>query len=153
MVNVTCKCITIYWVWWHNLYLFWCSRLKKLKPIIVDPGLYLSEGTEMFYATQKRELPSAYHLFTGVFGSPCNVFGKLFVSYLYLIIESGPSDQSNIASHVLHKLCFGAWLKSLYLMHECKNLNRVISWYQIYNNFEIYMKIESWLLKFEKEMG
>jgi len=49
-----------------------------LKPIIVDPGLYLSEGTEMFYATQKRELPSAYRMFTGVFGSPYIVSNKRF---------------------------------------------------------------------------
>lgn len=40
-------------------------RSKKFKPIIVDPGLYLSEGTEMFFATQKREYPKAFRLFTG----------------------------------------------------------------------------------------
>ncbi|CAK9164595.1 unnamed protein product [Ilex paraguariensis] len=37
---------------------------RRLKPIIVDPGLYLAEKNEMFYATQKRELPDAYSMLT-----------------------------------------------------------------------------------------
>jgi hypothetical protein len=41
-------------------------RSRRLKPIIVDPGLYLSEKTGMFYASQKRDLPNAFRLFTGV---------------------------------------------------------------------------------------
>lgn len=36
-----------------------------MKPIIVDPGLYLAEKTGMFYATQKRDFPNAYQLFSG----------------------------------------------------------------------------------------
>lgn len=45
----------------------WCYRAKQLKPIIVDPGLYLSERTEMFYASQKRDLPNAFRVFSGIF--------------------------------------------------------------------------------------
>ncbi|KAJ7979713.1 Beta-glucuronosyltransferase GlcAT14A [Quillaja saponaria] len=48
----------------HSSYIGW-KQLRRLKPIIVDPGLYLSERTEMFYATQKRDLPNAHRLFTG----------------------------------------------------------------------------------------
>lgn len=45
-----------------------CSyRSKRLKPVIVDPGLYLSEKNVMFHASQKRVLPNAYRLFTGSF--------------------------------------------------------------------------------------
>jgi hypothetical protein len=80
---------------------FWCSRSKKLKPIIVDPGLYLSEGTEMFYATQKRDLPSAYRMFTGVFGSPYNVSNRLFVSHFYFIIDTVIWLDSSIAIHMV----------------------------------------------------
>lgn len=36
-----------------------------MKPIVVDPGLYLAEEDEVFFATQKRELPDAYQLFSG----------------------------------------------------------------------------------------
>nr|DAD36946.1 TPA_asm: hypothetical protein HUJ06_007587 [Nelumbo nucifera] len=38
---------------------------RRMKPIIVDPGLYLSAKSDIFYVTQKRELPQAYRLFTG----------------------------------------------------------------------------------------
>ncbi|KAH7573106.1 hypothetical protein JRO89_XS03G0070000 [Xanthoceras sorbifolium] len=48
----------------HTSYIGW-RESKKLKPIIVDPGLYLSEKNPMFYTSQKRELPSAFRLFTG----------------------------------------------------------------------------------------
>lgn len=48
-------------------------RAKRLKPVIVDPGLYRSEPNVMFYAAQKRVLPNAYRLFTGFFCFPCLV--------------------------------------------------------------------------------
>ena len=41
------------------------SRARQIRPIIVDPGLYLSSRNDIFYATQKRDLPNAYKLFTG----------------------------------------------------------------------------------------
>ena len=34
--------------------------------MIVDPGLYLVEKTDMFFASQKRELPKAFKLFSGI---------------------------------------------------------------------------------------
>lgn len=40
-------------------------RSRRLKPVIVDPGLYLVEKTDMFFASQKRELPKAFKLFSG----------------------------------------------------------------------------------------
>lgn len=48
----------------HTSYIGW-RESRRLKPIVVDPGLYLSEINPMFYATQKRELPDAYQLFSG----------------------------------------------------------------------------------------
>ena len=41
------------------------SRERQIRPIIVDPGLCLSSRNDIFYATQKRDLPNAYKLFTG----------------------------------------------------------------------------------------
>lgn len=52
------------WIACAYCYFGFC-RSKKLKPIVVDPGLYLAEESEVYYATQKRELPDAYRLFTG----------------------------------------------------------------------------------------
>ncbi|KAK1379684.1 beta-glucuronosyltransferase GlcAT14A [Heracleum sosnowskyi] len=48
----------------HTSYIGW-RESRRLKPIVVDPGLYLSQKHAISYASQKRELPSAYRLFTG----------------------------------------------------------------------------------------
>ncbi|KAK9140746.1 hypothetical protein Scep_010427 [Stephania cephalantha] len=48
----------------HSSYIGW-RESRRLKPIVVDPGLYLSENSDVFYGTQKRLLPSAFRLFTG----------------------------------------------------------------------------------------
>ncbi|CAI8601933.1 unnamed protein product [Vicia faba] len=92
----------------HSSYIGW-KELRKLKPIIVDPGLYLSEGTEMFYATQKRELPSAYHLFTG---SSFSILSRNFMEFciwgvdnlpriLLMYFSNTPSSLSNYFPTVL----------------------------------------------------
>lgn len=51
---------------------------RRLRPIIVDPGLYILEETQMFYATQKRDLPNAYRLFTG---SSSSVVSREFIEF------------------------------------------------------------------------
>ncbi|XP_026392348.1 beta-glucuronosyltransferase GlcAT14A-like [Papaver somniferum] len=38
---------------------------QRAKPIIIDPGLYLSKKTDIFWTTQRRSLPTAFKLFTG----------------------------------------------------------------------------------------
>ncbi|WOH12667.1 hypothetical protein DCAR_0832174 [Daucus carota subsp. sativus] len=48
----------------HTSYIGWRDS-RRLKPIVVDPGLYLSQKHAISYASQKRELPGAYRLFTG----------------------------------------------------------------------------------------
>ncbi|KAG6490872.1 hypothetical protein ZIOFF_052202 [Zingiber officinale] len=40
-------------------------REQRAKPVIVDPGLYLNKKTDVFWASQKRDLPTAFKLFTG----------------------------------------------------------------------------------------
>ncbi|RDX82986.1 Beta-glucuronosyltransferase GlcAT14B, partial [Mucuna pruriens] len=92
----------------HSSYIGW-KEARKLKPIIVDPGLYLSEGTEMFYATQKRELPSAYRVFTG---SSFSILSRSFMEFcilgednlprlLLMYFANTPSSLSNYFPTVL----------------------------------------------------
>ncbi|KAL5986878.1 Beta-glucuronosyltransferase GlcAT14A [Asimina triloba] len=38
---------------------------QRAKPIIVDPGLYLSKKTDVFWTSTRRPLPSNFKLFTG----------------------------------------------------------------------------------------
>ncbi|KMZ74350.1 hypothetical protein ZOSMA_12G00340 [Zostera marina] len=42
------------------------SRNQRAKPIIIDPGLYLSKKVDLALATEHRELPSTFKLFTGM---------------------------------------------------------------------------------------
>ncbi|WCJ21098.1 Core-2/I-branching beta-1 6-N-acetylglucosaminyltransferase family protein [Euphorbia peplus] len=45
----------------HTSYIGW-RESKRLKAIIVDPGLYLSERDTMFYASQTRNLPNTFRV-------------------------------------------------------------------------------------------
>ncbi|KAF9670853.1 hypothetical protein SADUNF_Sadunf13G0112200 [Salix dunnii] len=39
---------------------------SRAKPIIVDPGLYLSKKSDLYLTTQRRSLPTSFKLFTGM---------------------------------------------------------------------------------------
>ncbi|MBA0765797.1 hypothetical protein Gotri_014936 [Gossypium trilobum] len=39
---------------------------QRFRPIVVDPGLYLARRTKIFYATEKRAMPDAFKIFTGI---------------------------------------------------------------------------------------
>uniref|UniRef100_A0A5B7C349 Putative xylosyltransferase 1 n=1 Tax=Davidia involucrata TaxID=16924 RepID=A0A5B7C349_DAVIN len=70
----------------HTSYIGW-RESRRLKPIIVDPGLYLSEKNEMFYATQKRELPDAYRIFTGPSSA---ILSRKFIEFCILGTDNLP---------------------------------------------------------------
>uniref|UniRef100_A0A0D6QYS1 Glycosyltransferase family 14 protein n=1 Tax=Araucaria cunninghamii TaxID=56994 RepID=A0A0D6QYS1_ARACU len=64
----------------HTSDLGW-KEYQRAKPIIIDPGLYLSKKSEIFYASQKREMPDSYKVFTG---SPWVVLSRHFMEYCIL---------------------------------------------------------------------
>lgn len=70
----------------HTSYIGW-RESRWFRPVIVDPGLYLAEKSEMFYGTQKRELPDAYRLFTG---SPSAILSRKFMEFCILGTENLP---------------------------------------------------------------
>ncbi|KAL3329214.1 hypothetical protein AABB24_036354 [Solanum stoloniferum] len=70
----------------HTSYIGW-RESRKLKPIVVDPGLYLEEEDEVFYATQKRELPDAYRLFSG---SSSSILSRKFIEFCILGTDNLP---------------------------------------------------------------
>ena len=41
-------------------------RSQRIKPIVVDPALYLARRTQLFTATEKRPTPDAFKVFTGL---------------------------------------------------------------------------------------
>lgn len=40
-------------------------RNQRAKPIVIDPGLYLTKKSDLFWITQRRSVPTAFKLFTG----------------------------------------------------------------------------------------
>ncbi|XP_078440483.1 core-2/I-branching beta-1,6-N-acetylglucosaminyltransferase family protein [Wolffia australiana] len=70
----------------HSGHIGW-RESRRLKPIIVDPGLYHSSKRDVMYATQKRELPNAYRLFSG---SGSVILSRRFLDYCILGIENLP---------------------------------------------------------------
>ncbi|XP_052196494.1 beta-glucuronosyltransferase GlcAT14B-like [Diospyros lotus] len=38
---------------------------QRAKPVIIDPGLYMSKKGDVFWITQRRSVPTAFKLFTG----------------------------------------------------------------------------------------
>lgn len=54
------------------------KEFQRAKPIIIDPGLYLSKKEDVFWITQRRSVPTAFKLFTG---SAWMVLSRAFVEY------------------------------------------------------------------------
>ncbi|XP_047946503.1 beta-glucuronosyltransferase GlcAT14B [Salvia hispanica] len=70
----------------HTSYIGW-RESRKLKPIIVDTALYLTDNIETFFATQNRPLPDAYRLFTG---SSMALLSRNFVEFFILGTDNLP---------------------------------------------------------------
>nr|GEX89654.1 beta-glucuronosyltransferase GlcAT14A [Tanacetum cinerariifolium] len=66
----------------HTSYIGW-KESRILKPVVVDPGLFLAEQSEIFYGTQRRPLPDAYR-------SPTSILSRKFVEYCILGTENLP---------------------------------------------------------------
>ena len=41
-------------------------RHQRARPIIIDPGLYHSKKSGVYWAKEKRSVPSSFKLFTGI---------------------------------------------------------------------------------------
>ncbi|ERN00353.1 hypothetical protein AMTRI_Chr05g63390 [Amborella trichopoda] len=41
------------------------KEFQRAKPIIIDPGLYMLQKSEVFWVSQRRSVPTAFKLFTG----------------------------------------------------------------------------------------
>ncbi|WCJ24185.1 Core-2/I-branching beta-1 6-N-acetylglucosaminyltransferase family protein [Euphorbia peplus] len=70
----------------HTSYIGW-RESKRLKPIIVDPALYLSERDTMFYASQTRNLPNAFRVFSGLTFS---ILSRPFIEHCILGTDNLP---------------------------------------------------------------
>ncbi|XP_024400648.1 beta-glucuronosyltransferase GlcAT14B [Physcomitrium patens] len=60
---------------------------QRVKPIIIDPGLYQKTKTDIYWMTQRRAVPSAFRLFTG---SAWVVLSRSFIEYTIMGWENLP---------------------------------------------------------------
>ncbi|KAE8679097.1 3'-5'-exoribonuclease family protein [Hibiscus syriacus] len=63
----------------HTSHLGWKAD-KRAMPLIMDPGLYMSTKSDIFWTSQKRKLPTAFKLFT-VHCSAWTVMSHSFVEF------------------------------------------------------------------------
>nr|XP_043607282.1 beta-glucuronosyltransferase GlcAT14B [Erigeron canadensis] len=61
----------------HTSKIGW-KESKRAKPVIVDPGLYMTKKSDVFWITQRRSVPTAFKLFTG---SAWMVLSRPFVDF------------------------------------------------------------------------
>ncbi|KAI4321869.1 hypothetical protein MLD38_035200 [Melastoma candidum] len=61
----------------HTSRLGW-KAYKRAMPLIVDPGLYMSKKSDIFWVSPRRALPTAFKLFTG---SAWMILSRSFVEY------------------------------------------------------------------------
>lgn len=61
----------------HTSNIGW-KEYQRAKPIIVDPGLYMTKKADVFWVTQRRSVPTAFKLFTG---SAWMALSRQFVDY------------------------------------------------------------------------
>lgn len=64
----------------HTSDLGWKEH-QRVKPIIVDPGIYLARRVQIFQASEKRATPDAFKFFTG---SPWVILSRSFIEYCIL---------------------------------------------------------------------
>ncbi|CAA0813292.1 Core-2/I-branching beta-1-6-N-acetylglucosaminyltransferase family protein [Striga hermonthica] len=61
----------------HTSHLGWKAGQRAM-PLIIDPGLYQTKKSEIFWVTPNRRLPTAFKLFTG---SAWMILSRAFVEY------------------------------------------------------------------------
>ncbi|KAL2532141.1 Core-2/I-branching beta-1 [Abeliophyllum distichum] len=54
------------------------KEFQRAKPVIIDPGLYMTKKSDVFWITQRRSVPSAFKLFTG---SAWMALSRPFIDY------------------------------------------------------------------------
>nr|GEW52697.1 beta-glucuronosyltransferase GlcAT14A-like [Tanacetum cinerariifolium] len=70
----------------HTSELGW-KEDQRIRPIVVDPGLYLARRTQIFRATEKRPMPNAFKVFTG---SPWVILSRPFLEYCIFAWDNLP---------------------------------------------------------------
>lgn len=49
----------------YDTYCMLACRYQRARPLIIDPALYQSKKSGVFWAKEKRSMPASFKLFTG----------------------------------------------------------------------------------------
>ncbi|CAB81398.1 putative protein [Arabidopsis thaliana] len=101
----------------HSSKLGWKEE-KRAKPLIIDPGLYSTKKSDVFWVTPRRTMPTAFKLFTGNSVIKYCIWGwdnlprtllmyyTNFLStpegYFHTVICNAPEYSSTVLNHDLH---------------------------------------------------
>jgi hypothetical protein len=58
------------------------GRFARAMPVIIDPALYMKKKGDLFWIPQKRELPTAFKLFGGMYAFMLSCF-KSVLNYFF----------------------------------------------------------------------
>ncbi|KAE8687900.1 Slow growth 1-like protein [Hibiscus syriacus] len=76
------------------------KEYQRAKPVIIDPGLYSRKKLDVFWASEKRSVPTAYRLFTG---SAWMMLSRPFIEYCLWGWDNLPREfRSTTVNHDLH---------------------------------------------------
>lgn len=64
-ILITYDCVKINVPLLYKWFFTHLNRYHRAKPVIIDPGLYSVNKSDVFWVSQKRNVPTAYKLFTG----------------------------------------------------------------------------------------
>ncbi|KAL2531287.1 Core-2/I-branching beta-1 [Abeliophyllum distichum] len=59
----------------HTSNIGW-KEFQRAKPVIVDPCLYMTKKSDVFWITQRRSVSAAFKLFTGSYFYPMEISSK-----------------------------------------------------------------------------
>lgn len=86
---------------WSVAYLV--GRFQRAKPIIIDPGLYMTKKSDVFWVSERRSVPTAFKLFTGA-------YFLLSLSTFLLFIDPSIFRQSCWCYFFIQCPAIGCWL-------------------------------------------
>ncbi|KAK1309592.1 hypothetical protein QJS10_CPA09g01421 [Acorus calamus] len=88
------------------------NRNQRARPIIVDPGLYLSKKYDIVTTSQRRALPTAFKLFTG---------------YFHTVICNSERFRNSTISHDLHYIAWDSPPKQHPLSLSTKDFKKMVN--------------------------
>ncbi|KAL1195764.1 Beta-glucuronosyltransferase GlcAT14B [Cardamine amara subsp. amara] len=138
----------------HTSHLKWKNE-KRAMPIMIDPGLYMLNKSNVFWVKPTRSLPTAFKLFTG---SAWMVLSRSFVEYTIWVICNVPEFSKTAVNHDLHYIAWNNPPRQHPLALSLRDMEQMIARGSAFgrkfrSNDPVLDKIDQELLKRTNETG